>query len=492
MQNDGVSIFFKNKEVAKIFVKDEVFSLQYLPEWLENGFSISSFLPLQDAIFSGSIVSNFIRNLLPEGQALDDLSSAFGLSKNNAIALIVAMGRETAGALTFLPYSGDLDQTNFTSIDLIDLENRLSHRQDFSLFIWDGKVRLSVAGVQDKLNVLFHNGVMGFGDGDLCSTHILKFEKHHGTNLVVNEYLCMKLAESCGIAVAHVDWFNIGNHKALLVERFDREVKSELLIEKLHVIDGCQAFNLPPSHKYERNFGNGRDVAHIRDGASFSHIFEFASKTQYPAQAREKVIDWIIFNLIIANYDAHGKNISFHVNQNGFTLAPYYDLVNISMFPNFDQTLAMAIGDNFDPKSISKNDMISLAVDCNLNFNQIRKRALSMIGRVERSIDIFDEKQTQIDRDYWNLFVTSIKENSIRLSIVFMTPEALLSFFEKSLEENSNQYFDLIRLRLDEEIQYLHDQKNHNDLHSALCNASNKIEKVVNHPPPELMPKVGA
>lgn len=79
-----------------------------------------------------------------------------------------------------------------------------------------------------------------------------------------------------------------------------------------------------------------------------------------------------------------------------------------------------------------------------------------MIGRVERSIDIFDEKQTQIDRDYWNLFVTSIKENSIRLSIVFMTPEALLSFFEKSLEENSNQYFDLIRLRLDEENEPSH------------------------------------
>jgi serine/threonine-protein kinase HipA len=62
-----------------------------------------------------------------------------------------------------------------------------------------------VAGVQDKLPVLIRpDGEMGFGEGDLASTHILKFGTKADTHLVVNEFICMELARMAKLPVAPV------------------------------------------------------------------------------------------------------------------------------------------------------------------------------------------------------------------------------------------------------------------------------------------------
>lgn len=60
------------------------------------------------------------------------------------------------------------------------------------------KPRLSVAAVQDKINVVLNEeSRLGFGEGNLCSTHIIKFEKKKLAHLVLNEYITMPLAHQC-------------------------------------------------------------------------------------------------------------------------------------------------------------------------------------------------------------------------------------------------------------------------------------------------------
>ena len=73
-------------------------------------------------------------------------------------------------------------------------------------------------------------------------------------------------------------------------------------------------------------FGSGRDVAHIRDGASYPKLFEFTNQCLNPALTKLQILDWALFNMLIFNYDAHSKNISFFVGPNGTTLAPFYDV----------------------------------------------------------------------------------------------------------------------------------------------------------------------
>lgn len=113
--------------------------------------------------------------------------------------------------------------------------------------------RFSVAGVQEKLLVLIRpDGAMGFGEGELASTHLLKFGKDPEMHLVLNEYLCMRLARAVGLPVADVALERFGE-PVLAVRRFDRQWQGDRVL-RLHIIDGCQLLDLPPKFKYERPF----------------------------------------------------------------------------------------------------------------------------------------------------------------------------------------------------------------------------------------------
>lgn len=53
--------------------------------------------------------------------------------------------------------------------------------------------------------------------------------------------------------------------------------------------------------------------------------------------------------------------------------------MNIGLFPGFEQRFAMAIGDQFDPDTLTETDFNDMAVDCNVSFTQLKSRILRMI-----------------------------------------------------------------------------------------------------------------
>lgn len=323
----------------------DTFSLLYDKKWSEEGYAISPHLPLYEVKASVAI-KRFLENLLPEGKGLDDLSVFKHISKNNIFALIHAIGFETSGALSFTGGKKD-DEPIFRYISDEELEKRIEDIESKSIIIWDKKQRLSLAGVQEKLTVLFQDGKLGLADGNLSSTHILKFQTKRTENIVINEYFCMSLAKQLGLMVANVELRRYGIYPVLSVERFDRVIR-DTNVERLHIIDGCQMLNLAPKDKYERNYGSGRDVMNIREGVSFAKLFSACNECAIPAVAKLKLLEWAIYTLIIGNSDAHGKNISFFVDKEGIQVAPYYDMLSIVMHENVDHELAMAYGDEFE------------------------------------------------------------------------------------------------------------------------------------------------
>ena len=82
-------------------------------------------------------------------------------------------------------------------------------------------------------------------------------------------------------------------------------------------------------------------------------LFAFAGNCSNPALTRQQILDWVLFNILVFNHDAHGKNISFYVSENGIQLAPFYDMINIGMYPEFDQDMAMALGNEFDSGNVN-------------------------------------------------------------------------------------------------------------------------------------------
>mgnify|MGYP000418353531 CR=1 FL=1 len=360
--------------------------LSYSPQWQQHGFAISPHLPLNNR-HTPDVAYNYLDNALPEGEARKLLAENLGVSEKSVYSQVRAIGNDLAGAVTFKPAQEsqvDRSQPVFRALEDAELIERLDSKEEFGLLTWDDKPRLSVAGVQDKLNVFIDAaGQIGFGDGSLCSTHILKFEKKNCPNLVLNEFFCMRLSDAIGLPTADVTFRRFGPHPALIVKRFDRKYMSDNnKVLRRHVIDGCQALNLSRDHKYERNLGDGRDVQHIRDGASLEKLFEFCQGMSSPVESTQWLIQWQLFNLMISNYDSHGKNVSLYFDKHNARFTPAYDLVNIALFPQFKHVLAMAMGDEFEPKNIHAYQLADFAETCNIDKKLLSRLLVGLADRV--------------------------------------------------------------------------------------------------------------
>jgi len=377
----SVPVHFNHQAIADLSVvsKEERYCFTYMPQWQKEGYAVSPHLKLDNSADSGT-VKRFLENLLPEGRGLETLLHHMHLSRSNIFGLIQAMGFESSGALSF-GESEVQKEVLFRPVSKEELEKRIDEIESKSITIWDKKQRLSLAGVQEKLPVLYKEGELGLADGTLSSTHILKFQTQRTEHIVINEYYCMSLAKQCNLSVAPVYLQRYGKHPVLMVERFDRKVGAEH-IERLHLIDGCQMLDLPPSYKYERNFGSGRDVQHIREGVSFKKLFASTELCEVPATAKLKLLDWTIFNLIIGNADAHGKNISYFVKGSGISVAPYYDLLSIVMHEGVDHDLAMAFGDEFNSDKVAGYPLRTFCEETGLNPKLVSARIKALCKRV--------------------------------------------------------------------------------------------------------------
>ncbi|MFN9747897.1 MAG: HipA domain-containing protein [Burkholderiales bacterium] len=371
--------------------RDDRWGLNYAEPWVADAqsFPLSPALPLMRpaADYAFPSIKRFIEHLLPEGRALDVAVDYNGLAKTNVFGLIWALGAETAGALRFTG-DGAAEQPEgeptLREIPIQELDRRIAEREQVPLTVWDGKVRMSVAGLQDKLLVyldrpLLEGGRLFLVDGQrLASTHILKPDTGNPQtpHLAVNEHFCMSLARRMKLPVAEVALLRTPR-PVLVVRRFDREVETaggQPRVHRRHIIDAAQACDLPVAYKYERNLGSAEAVRHIRDGVSFERLFGCADLTANKAAARLAMLRWALFQFLIGNSDAHGKNFSFFVRPGGLLEpTPWYDLVSVLQYDGFDTELAMAYGDVFSHAEVSAFAFADFAARCGVDRKLMRR-----------------------------------------------------------------------------------------------------------------------
>jgi serine/threonine-protein kinase HipA len=355
--------------------QQDTFSLAYSPTWASDrrGYALSPHLPL-DGEASSSSIRRFLENLLPEGRALDVASAHSNIQKNNIFGLVRHLGRETTGAVTFLPANQTPQalEPQFRELMHSELQERIWRRNNVPFTVWDGRVRMSIAGFQDKLLVNRVGDRLFLVDGSLSSTHILKPEPLNTALpfMVANEHFCMRLASRMSVRrygqdhVAEVDILRTPD-PVLCIRRFDRRLQTDKyvdgpqgvkvpVVERLHVIDGCQVTDLSVAAKYERNLGNGTDVAHIRDGVSFERLFAIRLYLEQPAIGVRRMTMWAVTTLLTGNSDAHGKNLSYYVSRGGLRVAELYDLVSVMQYDSqrLEHDLAMAFGGEFKLEAV--------------------------------------------------------------------------------------------------------------------------------------------
>ncbi len=390
------------------------FAFNYAPTWLTEltAYPLSPGLPLhppgQTAEAHSTSVRQFFENLLPEGRALDEAASANNLSKSNLIGLMLALGGETSGAVRLCLHNEVANAANIANAGTnqptptlrrallpTELSDRIRARPYQAFSVWDGKVRLSIAGFQDKIAVFKDGDDWFFVEGsELASTVILKPEPSNPdlAGLASNEFFCMTLAHAIGLPVAQVALRHVPQ-LVLEVLRFDRAKQARadsalVRIKRLHVFDCCQALGISPMLKYERPYGDNEHVRHIRDGASLPRLFDLLERSKNPAAQRLQLLRWVLFQVLIGNTDAHAKNLSFFGDPQGFYLTPAYDLVSILACDNagIEDAFAMAIGDAFREHELSALEWAYFAFACHLRPSLVAQEMKKMMAKIKTSL----------------------------------------------------------------------------------------------------------
>lgn len=445
-------VFLNGRPCADLTVlEDDTLTLRYGAAWTDRAeshdseseaFPLSPNLPLA-ARSAGPGVEAFFENLLTEGAARTALARRLHVDPRQIVGLVYGIRHDLAGAvgLRVRPRGGaakacasdESDERSersepatassagpapaFRPIRDDELLLRLRDPARHPMWLWDGIEGsdedgfrpVTVAGVQAKLTVIKRDGRWGFAVGsgaDRATTHILKFSRPDMPILVLNEFLTMRLAERSGLRTARVGLAEVGGSgggetfRILEVGRFDRSLEPDGRILRRHVVDACQALGKSVFRKYERPFGDGRDVRDARIGVSWPMVTDLADFAADRAAFTEALWEGFVFNMIVRNSDAHGKNWSFVVGPDGLTVTPLYDLVNVAVMrdlylPQLDTALAMAVGDEFRWEAVRPADWAASADDCGLPRGRLEQILGSVTARVRAALadfsDVLDE-----------------------------------------------------------------------------------------------------
>lgn len=263
--------------------------------------------------------------------------------------------------------------------------------------------------------------------GRLSLYHILKFSRSD-QHLVLNEFFCMTLAKKIGLNVANVELVSFGE-RVLQVERFDRYWKNPECVARIHIIDGCQALNVPPNFKYQRIVSVGPRKDDYLSPISVQNLSSFCLECRVPAKARLQLLQWILFNLLIGNTDSHGKNISYFVSKKGYELAPAYDLVNVMVYDKFNHDLAFMIGDTFVLEEVKAWQLVEMSQQMGvlprLVANQLTKLCKEILKQMD-SISVDDLSGPE--KEFMDRLVDNIKERVNK----FLKQSSLIGALAKS------------------------------------------------------------
>jgi len=389
LQGNLVGEYVRTPDGATLFFYDET--------WVKEGFPISQSLPLMTKPYKGEEVRAYFDNLLPDlKETRETIAAKVHAKSSGHFDLLMAVGHDCVGALVFADEKNSKKYkdkppvgTPLTSEKIGEMIRSLSTRPlGIEASIED--FRISLAGVQEKTALLWWDNTWQRPKGMTPTTHIMKaamkFETH-GLNMrtsVHNEYFCMKLCKEFGLKVANVEIQNFDGELVLVVERFDRLLKKNIIYRKPQE-DMCQALGYFSNKKYQSDQGPS-----VKD---FVSILETSVRRQ---EDLETLFKSLVVFFVLGAIDGHAKNYSIEYVREGHQLAPLYDI--LSLFPALSQKeiavgkykMALSLGNSnhYNVSKIHRRHFIETAKEC-----QIAE---------DRANEIIDEVLALINAEIWN------------------------------------------------------------------------------------------
>ena len=398
--------------VGALGVDVGAWTFEYDASW--HAYSLSPPLALTKRTFADQpaarTVEWFFENLLPEGRMRELTAARDRIDPRDTWGLLVRHGHDTAGALSLLPQAPQAaPDAVLTPISARQLHEKILTARARHLPLmaaWD-QLRMSLAGAQEKLGLRIDAaGNMFIPEGAAASTHIVKPD-NVSTDFPfcpANEFFCMRLARELGLPVPEVDLHHLPE-ALYVVTRFDRDVHADGKVRRIHQIDLCQTLGVAPSKKYESEGGLGLKELFSVLNPSF---------VERPIVATRAVIQWIAFNYLIGNLDAHAKNIAFLMRGGKAQAAPFYDLLCVEAYlPR--QPMAMSIAGENKPGWITGAHWNALACEANIAANAVRLTLTRLIERLPDAMArvIGDQRLLAAERDFLRTRVVTVIEERV-------------------------------------------------------------------------------
>ncbi len=389
----------------------------YAKSWLQkpDATPLSHSLPLRRERFKRNECRGYFAGILPEESKREIIARNLGISERNDYAMLERIGGECAGAVTFIPAGENLPARDdhyraLTSHELAGILKELPRRP---LLAGEAGIRLSLAGAQDKIAVRVEGDAISLPLGGAPSTHILKPAVERFAGVVFNEAFCMRLAAATGLPAAKAEIRRVEDVEYLQVERYDRmhrqSPEGATLLERLHQEDFCQALGIVSEHKYQKEGGPSLKQC-------FALLREVSSA---PVLDLARLLDAVVFNFLVGNNDAHGKNFSLLYRGVGTAnqesrLAPLYDIVSTYYYAELTREMAMKIGGEYSSARVSKTNFEQLAEDAGLAKPLVRSRVPELAEAVLLNLD-----KTGIEHPVAEALAGQIRERCISVQDSF-------------------------------------------------------------------------
>jgi serine/threonine-protein kinase HipA len=252
---------------------------------------------------------------------------------------------------------------------LSEMEKLAKEAAELSVTIPGVQPKLSLGWIKSKLKD-GHQGRLTIMDA-LEGQYILKPQNIDYPEMPENEHLSMKLANLFKIDIVPVNMIRLASGElCFITKRIDRNPDGT----KNHMIDFLQILELEDKYK-----GNMETVGKTIGELSVNTLFD-----------KLRFFESTVFNYVIGNNDMHLKNYSMFLSEQGWILAPFYDLLNVKLIlPKDKEDFALMLGGK--KKNFKKGYFDSLGEVLKLNEKQINSVYKRLEKWLPKAIDLIND-----------------------------------------------------------------------------------------------------
>jgi|TARA_R110001606_G_scaffold72046_2_gene165948 serine/threonine-protein kinase HipA len=349
-----IKVSYQGHDVGAVSfdVEKGIGAFEYTASFIKKGIELSPLkMPLSRRIFSFPELDFNTFKGLP-GLIADSLPDNFGNSVLNAwvasqgkspndispLQRLQYTGKRGMGALEYSPATKlrslnasqqveiqslvSIAQEILDSRGVFEVELNKDGREEREAMLSLLSVGMSAGGARPKAVLAFNKDFTQVRSGQTTvpegfTHYLMKFDgvNEHNQNQETfgdplgygaMEFVYYLMAKSCGIEMMPCRLLEEGGRRHFITQRFDRVSNTKVHVQTLNGLAHVD-YNKPGSFSY-------------------AEIFSVARQLKLPATDALQILKRMVFNIIARNHDDHAKNFAFILKNEGWSLAPAYDL----------------------------------------------------------------------------------------------------------------------------------------------------------------------